>query len=379
MTGRVRSLLGICGAVLIAVGFVEVAGSLALKAKCPPTKQDIPLVPGQYVPLVETGYRVPPLMHGEYVNILFNAGAREPSMYAAGEMVNEPLNADYLALKDFRIENYPSGKVSQYVSEVQLFSPFTNTMHNASISVNHPLIWRDWWIYQMSYDPSVEKRTILMAVRDRWLPLAAAGGVFLVLGSLLFGLTSFLPVRKRGTACECKASGDASAPDMAAECQCGKWNDSGKRSLIPGIICGVLAVSVPIFIIGRSMMRPDPMPALRSPLMAPHVASYAASYVVLLFATFGVGKRWMPFGWFLMTLGLVLGALWGKICWGDFWQYDPKEMWSLATWSVYAAYFAFRRFRVPEIVLRYAGGVSIILTLTWVNFSKLFTGLHSYA
>ena len=367
MTGRPKSLLGICGAVLIAVGFIEVAGSLALKAKYPPTKQDIPLTPGQYVPLVETGKGVPPLMHGEYVNILFNAGAREPSMYAPGEMVNEPLNADYLALKDFRIENYPSGKISQYVSEVQVFSPFTNTMHNASISVNHPLVWRDWWIYQMSYDPSVEKRTILMAVRDQWLPLAAAGGVFLVLGSLLFGLTSFLPARKRGTACECKASGDASAPDMAAKCGCG------------GIICGVLAVSVPIFIIGRSMLRPDPMPALRSPLMAPHVASYAASYVVLLFATFGVGRRWMPFGWFLMTLGLVLGALWGKICWGDFWQYDPKEMWSLATWSVYAAYFAFRRFRVPEIVLRYAGGVSIILTLTWVNFSKLFTGLHSYA
>lgn len=363
MTGRAKSLLGICGAVLIAVGFIEVAGSLALKAKYPPTKQDIPLTPGQYVPLVETGKGVPPLMHGEYVNILFNAGAREPSMYAPGEMVNEPLNADYLALKDFRIENYPSGKISQYVSEVQVFSPFTNAMHNALISVNHPLVWRDWWIYQMSYDPSVEKRTILMAVRDQWLPLAAAGGVFLVLGSLLFGLTSFFP----------------RPSTMSAESPCGEQSASEERSLIPGIICGLLAVSVPIFIIGRSMLRPDPMPALRSPLMAPHVASYAASYVVLLFATFGVGRRWMPFGWFLMTLGLVLGALWGKICWGDFWQYDPKEMWSLATWSVYAAYFALRRFRVPEVALRYAGGVSIILTLTWVNFSKFFTGLHSYA
>ena len=139
------------------------------------------------------------------------------------------------------------------------------------------------------------------------------------------------------------------------------------------------AVSVPLFIIGRAVLRPEPVPALQSPLMAPHVAAYAASYVILLFATFGVGRRWMPFGWFLMTLGLVLGALWGKICWGDFWQYDPKEMWSFATWSVYAAYFVFRRFRVPELLLRYAGAAAIILTLTWVNFSKFFTGLHSYA
>lgn len=155
--------------------------------------------------------------------------------------------------------------------------------------------------------------------------------------------------------------------------------DEKPHRLWPRVLCGLLVVSIPIFIIGRSMLRSDPMPALQSPLMTPHVVSYAVSYVMLLFAAFGVWKRLMPFGWFLMTLGLVLGALWGKICWGDFWQYDPKEMWSLATWSVYAAYFALRRFRVPEVALRYAGGVSIILTLTWVNFSKFFTGLHSYA
>ena len=99
MTGRIRSLLGICGAVLIAVGFVEVAGSLALKAKYPPTKQDIPLVPGQYVPLVETGKVVPPLMHGEYVNILFNAGAREPSMAYILKFGNCSFHPRYTARK----------------------------------------------------------------------------------------------------------------------------------------------------------------------------------------------------------------------------------------------------------------------------------------
>ena len=64
MTGRAKSLLGICGAVLIAVGFIEVAGSLALKAKYPPTKQDIPLTPGQYVPLVEKAREFPRLCTG---------------------------------------------------------------------------------------------------------------------------------------------------------------------------------------------------------------------------------------------------------------------------------------------------------------------------
>ena len=81
---------------------------------------------------------------------------------------------------------------------------------------------------------------------------------------------------------------------------------------------------------------------------------------------------------FLMTLALVLGALWGKICWGDWWQYDPKEMWSLATWLTFAGYFHFRsRARVRVWLLRF-GALMIILTLTWVNFARIFRGLHSY-
>jgi ABC-type transport system involved in cytochrome c biogenesis permease subunit len=36
-------------------------------------------------------------------------------------------------------------------------------------------------------------------------------------------------------------------------------------------------------------------------------------------------------GFVLLTVGLLLGSLWGKICWGHYWQWDPKEMWSLAT------------------------------------------------
>ena len=140
-------------------------------------------------------------------------------------------------------------------------------------------------------------------------------------------------------------------------------------------------MSLPLFIIGRAVLRPEPVPALQSVLMAPHVAAYAASYLLLLFAAFGIGRRFVPVGFLLMTLGLVLGALWGKICWGDFWQYDPKEMWSLATWFVYAAYFHVR----PRAMSRaekgflIAGAVMIVLTLTWINLSRLFTGMHSYA
>jgi ABC-type transport system involved in cytochrome c biogenesis permease subunit len=120
------------------------------------------------------------------------------------------------------------------------------------------------------------------------------------------------------------------------------------------------------------------VPALQSPLLVPHVGAYIISYAILIFAAFGIGRRFVPFGFFLMTLALVLGALWGKICWGDWWQYDPKEMWSLATWLTFAAWFHFRGNETASKWLLRFGAVMIILTLTWVNFSKLFKGLHSY-
>ena len=136
-----------------------------------------------------------------------------------------------------------------------------------------------------------------------------------------------------------------------------------------------------MFIIARAVFRTETIPALQSPLMAPHVAAYAASYIIMLFAAFGIMKRLMPLGFLLMTLGLVLGAVWGKFCWGDWWQYDPKELWGFFTWLVYAVYFAVfgRRWSWPERALRLLGAAMVVLTATWVNFSRLFTGLHSYA
>ena len=47
-------------------------------------------------------------------------------------------------------------------------------------------------------------------------------------------------------------------------------------------------------------------------------------------------------GFPLLTLGLVLGSWWGKLAWGRYWGWDPKELWSLASWLVYVGYFHWR-------------------------------------
>lgn len=255
-----------------------------------------------------------------------------------------------LVLKDFRVPKYPSGRPRQFESDVHIVG--AGEPVHATVSVNHPLRWNGHWIYQSSYDAETERQTVLTVFRDPWLGLAAVGGALLLLGAFLGCFT---------------IDGREPAQELPAF----------RRGVFAFAALAVFAV--PLTIVLRAVLKAEPMPALQSPLMAPHVAAYAASYLIMIFAAFGLGKRYLPIGFFLMTLGLVLGAVWGKVCWSDFWQYDPKEMWSFFAWLTYVAWFACRDSARAERVLRIVGAVLVVLTATWVNFSRLFPGLHNYA
>jgi ABC-type transport system involved in cytochrome c biogenesis permease subunit len=146
-------------------------------------------------------------------------------------------------------------------------------------------------------------------------------------------------------------------------------------------------------------------PALQCWLFAPHVAVYALSYIFMAKATCQAvfqlaGRTPKPnenllgpeqatyqmicIGFPLLTLGLILGSCWGKLAWGDYWGWDPKELWSLASWLVYVGYLHFRyMFGKKHSRINSAWAITgmavIVITLFWVNLSKLFSGLHSYA
>jgi ABC-type transport system involved in cytochrome c biogenesis permease subunit len=146
-------------------------------------------------------------------------------------------------------------------------------------------------------------------------------------------------------------------------------------------------------------------PALQSPLFAPHVAVYMLAYVLMAKAAFQamaqLASRNKPLGenlldperstyviiragFPLLTLGLLLGSVWGHYAWGDWWGWDPKELWSLASWLVYVGYFHWRyMFARKRLKANAAWAITglavIIITLLWVNLSRLFPGLHSYA
>ncbi len=137
-------------------------------------------------------------------------------------------------------------------------------------------------------------------------------------------------------------------------------------------------------------------PALQSKLFVPHVMAYMLAYIVLTKAAVLAAKQIVSeidyetaayklvcVAFPLLTTGLILGSIWAKSAWGDYWSWDPKEMWALATWLVYVAYFHYRASqpdnKKTNSLWLIAGFIFIVITLLWVNLSKIFSGMHSYA
>ena len=93
-----------------------------------------------------------------------------------------------------------------------------------------------------------------------------------------------------------------------------------------------------------------------------------------------MGYRAVIIGFPLLTLTVVLGALWADKAWGSYWTWDPKETASLVTWLIYGAYLHARVARGwvgrRAAWLLVLGFASVLFTF----FGNLFFGgLHSYA
>lgn len=94
-----------------------------------------------------------------------------------------------------------------------------------------------------------------------------------------------------------------------------------------------------------------------------------------------VSYRAVAVGFPLFTLGgLVFGMVWAYKAWGGYWSWDPKEVWSLITWFVYALYLHTR------IVMGWKGRRSAVVAIlgflaalfTYFGVNYLLSGLHSY-
>jgi cytochrome c-type biogenesis protein CcsB len=86
-------------------------------------------------------------------------------------------------------------------------------------------------------------------------------------------------------------------------------------------------------------------------------------------------------GFVFLTLGIVTGSVWARQAWGTYWQWDPKETWSLITWFLYLVQLH-QRFTVGwrgkrAAVMAILGFAAVAFTLWGVPY--LLGGVHSYA
>lgn len=90
--------------------------------------------------------------------------------------------------------------------------------------------------------------------------------------------------------------------------------------------------------------------------------------------------RIISFGFPLLTIGILSGAVWANEAWGSYWNWDPKETWALITWLIFATYLHTRMIRgwgkEQSAIIASSG-----FCITWICYlgvNLLGKGLHSY-
>ncbi|AKG53922.1 cytochrome c-type biogenesis protein CcsA/ResC [Dehalogenimonas sp. WBC-2] len=166
----------------------------------------------------------------------------------------------------------------------------------------------------------------------------------------------------------------------------------------------VIALALLVYASQLSSQAAELVPALQqSFLLSTHVAAAAISYgafaIGFIAAILILWQRrktisWLPspetldrisyhtviIGFPLLTLVIILGAIWAEQSWGRYWSWDPKESAALVTWLFYAGYLHTR------ILKGWQGtrsAVLLVIAFTAVIFTffgnYIFQGLHAYS
>ncbi len=253
-----------------------------------------------------------------------------------GEPVLLPFN---VTLEDFHIDYYKDGqKPKQFTSTLLVDGKRFET------SVNHPCKYKGYRFYQADYDRMNCKYSILILVKDPWLPIVFIGMVLMALGSIL--------KMKR------------------------LWN--GKVLFVSAFVLAIAFGAISLARIQFSTL----MPALRSLWFVPHLIFYMMSYSLLAISLllilihnvlryffchrsvlnnsrswlnkcflskylfrnnenfrtdcysqiYSAAMKCLETSSLLMLLGMLCGAVWARYAWGDYWTWDAKECWAAATW-----------------------------------------------
>ena len=146
------------------------------------------------------------------------------------------------------------------------------------------------------------------------------------------------------------------------------------------------------------------MPVLSSPLLSLHVTVIMVAYALLFFVMLnGISAVVVRFtqpanqaylerlrsismvmlypAVALLAMGIFIGAVWANISWGNYWSWDPKEVWALITLLVYAMPLhdgIWKAFRKPMFFHLYSVVAFLSVLVTYFGVNLFLGGIHAY-
>lgn len=182
--------------------------------------------------------------------------------------------------------------------------------------------------------------------------------------------------------------------------RCIFWPKQTSAELHPVLYMISAAFLLAALLLPASMSDPRPlMPALNSPWMYIHVPAYFFAYmsliVALIYALMILFRRKndreaglrelvrkldkeIKITFFFLNLGLITGAIWAYVSWGNYWSWDPKETWALINILILA--FALH-LKAPTPQKKAWIVIITVLSVAFTYWGVTFVlaGLHSYA
>ena len=169
----------------------------------------------------------------------------------------------------------------------------------------------------------------------------------------------------------------------------------------------VVAMPAALLVMTYAALQPmeikDLMPALRSAWFGVHIGSAVLSYAAFVIAgcislryLLAVKKgnadkkalaqmdylsyRMVAFGFLFLTVVILSGAIWAEQAWSSFWTWDPKEVWALITWIIYAVYLHLRlRGKRKGTAMAWYLVIAVpVVLFTFAGVNTFMHGLHTY-
>ena len=271
-----------------------------------------------------------------------------------------------LVLDHFEIETYPnSQKPKDYISHLQVQDGGTTT--ETIISMNNILKRDGYRFYQSDYDD--KGNSILDVAHDPWgITVTYAGYVL-----LFVGLVAMLIERRKKL-----------------------W----------GITVAWLSFLVILMVVLHiRMLTHQLMPVLRSPLFSIHISTIITAYALLLGIMVtgiiavitriakptelarlerlkDISMAMLYPAVALLAIGIFIGAVWANISWGNYWAWDPKEVWALITLLIYALPLipnVLKSFQKPLFFHIYGILAFLSVLITYFGVNLILGGVHAYS